>query len=220
MPMLNRGLFITLEGGEGAGKSTLLRELQKELQRQGHSILTTREPGGTLFGEQIRKWLLSEGEPLNPKAELLLFLAARTEHLEKVIIPALEQGKIVICDRFNDSTVAYQGHARGLGLDWVQRLCETVCGKPAPDLTLFLDVTPSIGLTRTRRATKDMARSGQLDRIESEAIAFHEKVREGLQEAAKRNPERICTIDANQTSYRVFQEANDLIKKKLTTCHY
>lgn len=208
-----RPLFITCEGGEGAGKTTLMKRLELALQKEGHSVLCTREPGGSLLGEEIRHMLLHRHEemPISPRAELLLFLAARAQHIEEKIKPALKEGKIVLCDRFNDSTVAYQGYARGLGVDYVQQLCDLVSHDCQPDLTLFLDIPPEIGLQRTLRAQKEATR---VDRIESEKMAFHQRVREGMQELARRYPQRIITLNALQPLEQVFQEALSLIRTK------
>lgn len=206
---MKRSLFITLEGGEGAGKSTLLKALERDLLSKGRQVVTTREPGGSLLGEKIRLWLLGHDVQflIHQKAELLLFLAARAEHLEEVIKPSLAAGKIVICDRFNDSTVAYQGVARGLGLEKVQHLCDLICEGIVPDLTFFLDVDPNVGLKRALDSHKENANAGEFDRIESEKLEFHKRVREGMLELAKRYPERIFVIDASQSPEAVFQAA-------------
>jgi dTMP kinase len=206
------GFFITLEGGEGAGKTSLIEELVKTLKAAGKQVVTTREPGGTTLGNQIRRWVLDLNEELKifPKAELLLFLAARVEHIEELILPALKAGKIVICDRFNDSTVAYQGAARGLGADWVDALCHNVAGV-VPDLTFYLDVDPKVGLSRTRSLTKENAAAGACDRIESEKIEFHEKIRQGFLSLAKAHPERIVVLDANLPQAKVVHEALQIL---------
>lgn len=207
--MMHRGLFISCEGGEGTGKTTLINRLEQELLSQGFAVTKTREPGGSKLGEEIRKWLLHRdlALPISSKAELLLFMAARAQNLDETIKPALEAGNVVLCDRFNDSTVAYQGYARGLGVDKVQRMCEDVCDGVIPNLTFFLDVDPREGLKRTKRVTKDSAAPGQVDRIESEKLEFHQKVREGMLELAKRYPERIHRIDAHQPLEVVYADA-------------
>lgn len=212
-----KSLFITLEGGEGAGKSSLMRKLSNALKRQGYQVVETRQPGGTLLGEQIREWLLHHKENIRigAYAELMLFLADRTQHIEEVIVPALEAGKIVICDRFNDSTVAYQGAARGIGAEVVEKQCELACHGILPNLTLYLDVDPAIGLDRTRRTLKDTAAAGQVDRIESEQIDFHRKVRSAMQMQAKKHPERIHTIDASIPQDEVFKRALAVITEKV-----
>jgi dTMP kinase len=203
------GYFITLEGGEGSGKTTLLHQLAALLTQRGYDVLTTREPGGTYLGENIRNWLLRQDSAISisHQAELLLFLAARAQHIEEKIIPALEAGKIVLCDRFNDSTIAYQGGARGLGVRYVKKLCQLVCGVVTPQLTFFLNVSPEIGLSRSQSVHKEQASRGELDRIESEALSFHRKIQQTLEFLAKREPLRIYTIDANQSQDRVLNEA-------------
>lgn len=207
--------FITIEGGEGAGKSTLIEKISTLLASRGYEVVKTREPGGSRLSNQIRQWLLNRDSdlPIGYKAELLLFLSARAQHLEELIRPALDQGKIVICDRFNDSTVVYQGLGRGLGMDYVKQLCDIVSEQIIPNLTIFLDVDPSVGLMRTRNASKENARPGEVDRIEAERIDFHERVRQGFLTLAKRYPERIHVIDANQSEDAVFRQAKQLIEK-------
>lgn len=207
-------LFITIEGGEGAGKTTLIDKLATVLTSRGYEIVKTREPGGSRLSNQIRQWLLNrEAEiPIGYKAELLLFLSARAQHLEEIIKPALSEGKVVLCDRFNDSTIVYQGLGRGLGMEYVKQLCDSVCENIVPNITLFLDVEPQVGLMRTRSAFKENARQGEVDRIEAERIDFHERVRQGFLTLAKRNPERIHVIDANQNEDAVFRQAKQLLE--------
>lgn len=201
-------MFITLEGGEGAGKSTLLRSLQETLQQRGHQIIATREPGGTPLAEEVRSLLLThkEGNPLALRAETFLFLAARAQHVDQVIAPALKAGKIVLCDRFNDSTVAYQGFARGLGMDQVREMCEFACGEITPSLTIYLDIPPEIGLQRARKG-----RGNTLDRIEQEGMIFHERVREGFLQIAKQEPERFILFDARKSPETIFNEVLALL---------
>lgn len=211
-------LFITLEGGEGAGKTTLIDKLTSVLSTYGYEIVKTREPGGSRLSNQIRQWLLNRDAdlPIGYKAELLLFLSARAQHLEELIKPALIQNKVVICDRFNDSTIVYQGLGRGLGMDYVKKLCELVSAEVKPDLTLFLDVDPRVGLMRTRQASKENARPGEVDRIEAERMDFHERVRKGFLTLASQEPERIFVIDANQTEDAVFRQAKKVLEEKLS----
>lgn len=201
------GLFISFEGGEGAGKSSLINHLSQILTDRGFSVLKTREPGGSLLSEEIRQLVLShrEGYLISPHAELLLFLAARAQHLAEKIEPALKNGQIVLCDRFNDSTVVYQGIARQLGKSYVQEMCALVCRQTVPHLTLFLDVDPREGLKRTREAYQAQNKEGQaLDRIEAEALEFHLKVKEGFLELYRQHPERIKRIDANRPQQEVL----------------
>jgi len=210
-------LFITFEGGEGAGKTTLIDSVEKDLVSKGYQVLRTREPGGSNLSEHIRGWLLNHDfdVKVGEKAELLLFLAARAQHIEELIKPSLEQGKIVLCDRFNDSTVVYQGIARGLGLETTRQLCELVCEEVQPDLTLVLDLDPVIGLSRTKNAIKENAASGQMDRIESEKLEFHQKVHRGFKQLAAEDTERFVVIDAEQSAQQVFLEAQQAINEKL-----
>lgn len=205
-------LFITFEGGEGAGKTSLIDFIERELSDLGLPTLRTREPGGTLLGEQIRSWLLSHGQaPICPKAELLMFLAARAQHIHEVIVPALASGKIVLCDRFNDSTIAYQGAGRKLGVEWVTNLCKEVCGDVLPDLTLYLDVDPHVGLARSRGVNKDTAPKGNVDRIEAEKMQFHDDVRQAFIAISRAEPGRLHIIDANRPQQTVLEAAKQLV---------
>lgn len=210
-------LFITFEGGEGAGKTTLMNGIEAELHSRGYSVVKTREPGGSKLGEDLRNILLNHDEQtkISTMAELLLFLAARAQHLEEVIRPALNSGKVVLCDRFNDSTVAYQGSARGLGTDDVATMCNLVCREITPDMTIYLDIHPAEGLQRTRESSKENAAKGHVDRIESEKIAFHEKVRKAFLAIAKKNPGRFCIIDASRPVATVLAEAISLLDLRL-----
>lgn len=214
------GRLITLEGGDGSGKSTLLQQLADYLTAQGYTVLKTREPGGSKLGDAIRQLLLNHQDSLKigHQAELLLFLAARAQHIEELIWPALEAGQIVLCDRFNDSTVAYQGAARGLPVQKVQQFCQLVCGPVQPHLTLFLDVDPAVGLSRTHRLTKENAASGQLDRIESETLEFHERVRQSFLQLAQEFPDRIYRLDANLSQEQVKQQAIEKVNQTLSRC--
>lgn len=193
--------FIVFEGGEGAGKTTVIDAVEKALAAKGVAAVRTREPGSTALGEKIRDLLLqgSSSLPICNKAELLLFLAARAQNLEEVIKPALARGGSVLCDRFNASTIAYQGWARGLGYDDVSRLCSYVSGDVQPDLTFFLDLDPAVGLARAAKVSAS-------DRIESEKIEFHRKVREGFLKVAKEHPSTFCIIDAQRSAHEVFEQ--------------
>ena len=196
------GLFITFEGGDGAGKSTLMERVASTLLEQARPCMRTREPGGTDLGEQIRTLLLHSKQAITPRAELCLFLAARAQHIHDVILPALHEGKIVLCDRYNDSTIAYQGAGRGLGLDWTQQLCENVCDHVEPQVTFYLDVDPKVGMERVKRTSP----KASLDRIEQERLAFHNVVREGFLALASRHSKRIHVIDASQSPDEVFAQ--------------
>lgn len=192
--------FITIEGGEGAGKTTLINCLEEKLQSWDISVVKTREPGGTELANELRSWLLNQnkGITIGAKAELFLFLAARAQHIEEIILPALSSGKVILCDRFNDSSIAYQGVGRRLGFSFVKELCKHACGAIAPDLTFYLDIDPQIGLHRTKRTIKENAAAGQVDRIEAERIDFHQRVRKAFIEIAEGEPDRFITVDASQ----------------------
>ncbi len=181
------GYFIAFEGGEGAGKSTQEGLLAASLLARGHTVVRTREPGGTPAAEQIRHVVLSpEFEGLDPRAEALLFAAARGEHVARVIRPALDRGDVVICDRYIDSSVAYQGYGRELGPERVRDLSLWATGALLPDLTVVLDVAPEIGL----------ARFAQRDRLEAEPVEYHHAVREAFLSLAEAEPDRYLVLDA------------------------
>ncbi len=202
--------FFTFEGGEGSGKTTLIERVKETLLSQGYQTIVAREPGGTVLGEHLRTLLLNRSEiPIHPKAECLLFLASRLQQIEEVIKPALALGKIVLCDRFNDSTIAYQGVARNLGFEKIKNLCRLVCDDFAPNLTFFLDVDPLVGLNRAQHT-----RGGQ-DRMEQESLLFHQKVREGFQRIGKEEKERFHIIDAGQPKESVFNQVFAIISQKL-----
>ncbi len=202
------GVFITFEGGEGSGKTTLIEALRMHFAAAGRDLLITREPGGTEVGERARQIVLQHNSfPISDRAELALFLASRAQHVEQILRPALNAGKMVLCDRFSDSSVVYQGYARGLGMREVTLATNFFAADLIPDLTLYLDLAPEIGLRRVNR--------GGLDRIESEKITFHEKVREGFRLLAKNEPQRIHTIDAGQSLDAVFLAARDAIGRLL-----
>ncbi len=204
------GLFITLEGGEGSGKTTLAKKLQEWLEMQGREVVLTREPGGSPLADELRSMVL-ERASIPPKAELLLFLAARADHVETVIKPALAKGKVVLCDRFQDSSVAYQGYARGLGIVETLRLSEFSTGNLLPQLTLYLDIDPAAGLERAKKAIK----REKTDRMETEKLEFHQKVRRGFLTLAELFPRRIRIINAADTPESVFNQAINLIKPQL-----
>jgi dTMP kinase len=186
------GLFITFEGGEGSGKSTQLRLLARRLESAGLPVRVLREPGGTEVGEAVRSLLLDpEHGGLDARAELLLYEAARAQLVAEVIEPALEAGEIVLCDRFFDSTTAYQGYARGLPLDEVAALNASATGGVSPARTLVLDIDPTLGVQR--------ATCGGADRLECEDLAFHRAVREGFLAIAENDPDRVRVVDATGT---------------------
>lgn len=206
---LKQGIFITFEGGEGSGKTTLIESLFRHLTAEGYTVLKTREPGGTKFGEDLRKILLDHKDPISPYAELSLFLASRAQHVAEVIGPALEEGKIVLCDRFNDSSVAYQGAARGLGMEKVRAFCEFVCQGVNPHLTLYLNLDPEIGLARAAKAREK-------DRIEAETLMFHRRIQEAYIAIHRAEQARFRLINAELPPDRVFDEAMKLIHPLLS----
>lgn len=207
----NRGCFVTFEGGEGAGKTTLINRVYDYLTSKGYAVIKTREPGGTVLGHHIRDLLLyKEEDQPTKKAELFLFLADRAQHVEKMILPALEQGKIVLCDRFNDSTLAYQGAARSFDPETLRHFCSFATSDLIPDLTLFLDLDPKIGLKRAEQGKGNVR-----DRLESEALSFHMKVREAFLSFSQKEPHRFHVIDAAQPTDKVFDIATQEISAAL-----
>lgn len=207
-----RGRFITLEGGEGVGKSTLAAELAKRLSADGVEVVRTREPGGTPGAEAIRKLILTPPEDVGgwrPMAETLLFYAARRDHLDKLIRPALERGSWVICDRFSDSTRAYQAAAGGVSASDVEAIDRMCVGDAMPDLTLVLDLP--IAVARERMT----ARAGAADAIESRLLSYHEAVHRGFLEIARANPQRCVVIDASLDPQSVADAAMTAISDRM-----
>lgn len=187
------GVFITLEGGEGAGKTTQAPLLADHLRQAGHSVVATREPGGTAIGAAIRAILLDPASAaLAPEAELLLYAADRAQHVAELILPALSAGKIVVCDRYYDATLAYQGFGRGLDRSFIERIHENILEKARPHLSLFFDCPVETGLKRAKSATHHSEA-----RFEAEEIAFHERVRLGYLALCAEEPERFRIIDAS-----------------------
>ncbi len=201
MKRRNRGLFVTFEGGEGVGKTTQINRIYDTLTSKGHSVVKTLEPGGTRLGIDIRTILLHQDKnPVYKQCELFLYLADRAQHVQEMILPALEEGKIVLCDRFNDSTLAYQGTARNLDIKLLRSLCKAAADGLVPDLTLFLDLDPKIGLARAKK--KDAH-----DRLERENLEFHTKVREGFLSLVEEEPKRFHVIDASQAIDVVYEQS-------------
>ena len=202
-------LFITFEGGEGAGKTTQIKRLAQKLTDKGYKVITTREPGGTPEAEKIRDLLVQRGGgQWSPLSETLMLFAARSLHVERVIKPALDNGHIVICDRFTDSTRAYQGYGHGLDLNIIETLKDTVIGGLEPDVTFILDIDPKIGLGRSERrlASEALDIKQKEDRFESLNISFHEKLRQGFLQIAQQNKSRCFVMDASQSLNDVTQE--------------
>lgn len=209
-------MFITLEGIEGSGKSTQLPHIRDFLERSGRPCVVTREPGGTPEGRRIRSILLDpESRSLAPRAELLLYAADRVQHVERVVMPALAAGKIVLCDRYVDATVVYQGVARGLGTDLVESLHRLLLDGLTPDLTLLFDLPSRTGLARAWQDLDRGGRSTEESRFEAEHLAFHERVRAGYLALARKEPGRFRVIDAARPEERVREAVIDVVAKKL-----
>ncbi len=192
-----KGPFITFEGIEGSGKSTQILLLANYLSAHGKSVTLTREPGGTTIGDQARRILLDPANTrLDPKAELLLYAAGRAQHLAELIAPELASGRIVLCDRFSDATLAYQGYGRGLDLELIRTLDRIVTDGMRPDLTILLDIDAAAGLARARGRNSRVGLESEA-RFENEDLSFHERVRQGYLDLAKREPGRFCIMDAS-----------------------
>lgn len=203
------GRFITLEGGEGAGKSTQIQVVKDYLEARGIDVVVTREPGGTPVGQEIRNLLVSgDKDKWSPLSETLLILADRAAHLERVIRPALADGKYVVCDRFFDSTRAYQGIAGGLGLEVIHNLQQPVLGTTLPDVTLLLDIDPEKGLSRAQE------RGGDL-RFESKTLAYHQTLRQAFLDFVKQEPERMVVIDADRDIEAVSTDIITVLGERL-----
>jgi dTMP kinase len=206
MEMAKRGLFITFEGADGSGKSTQLDMAVKHLENKGIDLIKTRDPGGTPLGCKIREILLNYDGHIAPTCELLLYLADRAQHVEEKLLPALNEGKIVLCDRYVDSTLAYQGYARGLDKEQILLLNNIAAQSLMPDLTLVFDVSTEVAMQRV---------GDTKDRLESEGQNFHRKVREGYLDLAKKYPERIVVIDANKSIEEVHRDVVEVLERLL-----
>lgn len=203
-------MFITFEGNEGTGKSTAIKHVQKWLKEEGFDVVVTREPGGVEIAEKIREIILDRSHTaMDPRTEALLYAAARRQHLVEVVLPALEKKKIVLCDRFIDSSLAYQGHARGLGIDEILTINQFAIDKKMPDLTIFFDMDPIEGLQRISK-NKDR----EINRLDLEKEIFHHEVYEGYKKVCKRF-KRIQKIDASKSEKDVADQIIDILKKKL-----
>ena len=204
------GLFITLEGGEGAGKTTIANAVIDKLSTLGIETLYTREPGGIKIAEKIREVILDRDHTeMDCRTEALLYAAARRQHLVEKVKPAMDEGRIVLCDRFVDSSIVYQGYARGIGMDEVREINQFAIEGFMPDLTIFFDIKPEIGLARI--AAND---SREVNRLDLEGLAFHELVYEGYKKQAKMNPERIVSVDATKSVEALTDEVCALILSK------
>jgi len=210
------GRFITFEGIEGAGKTSQLQAAADFVRSTGRRCTTTREPGATALGRRIRGIVLDPaGADIDPVAELLLYLADRVQHVRKVIRPALADGQVVICDRFVDATLAYQGMARGVDPALIGRLHELLLGAWEPDLTVLIDIPVEIGLKRAWDAVNRGERSGTETRFEKEALAFHQRVRQGYLDLAAAEPQRFCIIDGNRPPQDVGRDLRSALARRL-----
>jgi dTMP kinase len=215
---MTRGIFITFEGVEGCGKTTQLRLLQECLTARGYAVTATREPGGTPIGDGIRRLVLSPGaSAIDGKTELMLYEASRAQHMCEVIGPALAKGNIVLCDRFGDATLAYQGYAQGLPLDFIEALNRFTTGNRNPDLTILLDCPVELGLERTRERA---ARTGQdvtEDRFEQKDLDFHRRVRQGYLAIARTSPGRFLIVDGSSAPAAAQAVIRSAVLDRLTT---
>ncbi|KIY23413.1 MULTISPECIES: dTMP kinase [Mesobacillus] len=210
---MDKGIFISVEGPDGSGKTTIIQMLKEKLEKEGYEIVATREPGGIEIAEQIRQVILDpENTAMDPRTEALLYAAARRQHLTEKVKPALEKGKIVLCDRFVDSSLAYQGYARGLGIDEVYTINQFAIESMMPKLTLYFDVAPEIGL---ERISKNKGR--EVNRLDLEKLEFHQMVRQGYQLLAERFSDRIVTIDASKQLEAVYHQAEAKINELLNS---
>ena len=209
---MDSGKLITFEGLDGCGKSTQQEKATDWLKVQGYSVLKTRQPGGTVIGQQIRSILLNpEHEELQPESELLLYLADRIQHLQDSILPAKAAGKIVLCDRFHDSTVAYQGYGRGLNLNSIESIVEH-CIKPySPDLTILLNIAPETVASRLERRQEHVEK----DRLDLESLSFFKRVAQGFQELSAAEPERFVCINGEQEIELIHQEIINILQQRL-----
>jgi dTMP kinase len=203
-------MFISLEGPDGSGKSMQIPQLAEFVRQQGYEVLTTREPGGTDIGDQIRQVIMKMGNTsMHPRTEILLFCSARAQIVEEVLRPALARGVVVISDRYADSTMAYQGYGHGVNLDELRRLLNFTTGGLKPDLTLLVDVDSEVGLRRRQ------ASGGEWNRLDAYALEFHKRVREGYHRLASQEPERWRVIDGSQTPEMVQSELRRVVIEKL-----
>ena len=203
---MKKGCFITFEGADGCGKTTQSKLVQEYLENSGYEVIWTREPGAKGLGRNIRELLLHYDGEVAPMCEAFLFLADRAQHIEHLIKPAVDEGKIVICDRHTDSTIAYQGYGRGEDIKQLKYLNSLATGDIKPDLTFVFDVSTEVAQKRV---------GDEKDRMESAGLEFHKKVRQGYLEIAKQEPERVKVIDANNNIERVFEDTKKMLEKFL-----
>ena len=204
---MKKGLFITFEGADGCGKTTQLEMTANYLKGKGYDVITTREPGAEKLGKTLREILLHYDGEISSRSELFLYLADRAQHIDMVVKPAIERGTIVLCDRHTDSTLAYQGYGRGLDLDQLKKLNNIAVNGCKPDLTLLYDVSVEVAQTRVGK---------EKDRLESEGVMFHNKVRNGYLELAKNEPQRFAIIDASLSIDAVFEKTKNALNACVT----
>lgn len=216
-----KGIFISFEGIEGCGKTTQIRLLVDELRKKKRDVVLTREPGGTAIGDKIRSILLDAAhDGMTPVAELLLYAAARNQHIAQVIAPAIGDGRVVLCDRYADATTAYQGAARRIDPEVIDGVHHIATGGLMPDLTILLDCQPEVGLARAlARNSGDNSMKGQ-DRFEREEMDFHKRVREGYLAIARREPGRVVVVDAAQDAGAIHQHILEVVLKKLPSLSF
>lgn len=208
--------FISFEGGDGSGKTTQVKALEKHLLERGISCLITREPGGTPLGQLIRRVLLEAGgHPVASPAELFLYLADRAQHAQEIILPALRAGQMVLCDRYTDSTLAYQGYGRGIDLQLLRRLNDVASGGVQPDLTFLLDCPVELGLARTAQRRLNARAGKREDRFEREALEFHRRVHAGFLELARSETDRYHVIDASRPVEDVSDDIKRVVEERL-----
>ena len=213
-------MFLTFEGIEGSGKSTIMERMAERLRNQGLHVLMTREPGGTAFGKELRRLLLdARSADFSVQAELLLFLADRAQHLQEVIMPALGEGTLLLCDRYADSTLAYQGYGRGMPLEQLERLNAFATGGLWPDMTLLFDVPVELGLARARDRNREEKSEVSEGRFEAERMEFHQRVRAGYLELAAKHPRRYAVVDASAPTDAVLRQSLGLARERLAVFH-
>lgn len=202
--------FITFEGGEGSGKTTIIKKLMEKLNEKGINAVVSREPGGSQISEQIRNVILNiENKNMDYMTEALLYAASRCQHLKEIVWPNIEKGNLVVCDRYLDSSLVYQGCARGLGIEKVYDINMNATNGFLPDLTIYLDVTPEVGLMRIQSNNRDV------NRLDLEKITFHEEVRKGYLKIADMFPERIVKIDATRSVEEVYRDVEEAVFSRL-----
>ena len=208
---MKKGLFIVFEGGEGSGKSTMIDKVYEWLRECNYDCIKTREPGGISIAEQIRQVILNkENTNMDPRTEALLYTAARRQHLVEKVIPALENGQVVLCDRFLDSSLAYQGFARGIGIDEIYEINKFAIGDCMPDISILFDISPEVGIERINKNSQR-----EVNRLDLESLDFHNKVREGYDIVYKNNKDRMVKINAEEPIDKVFDNVKNIISNLL-----